>query len=70
MTMRWWIEVKMDGRKHKLRGGPRAKPGRFSLVIKQHDGGISVPVLNVWGIARADGGLQLCRAAIERKGGD
>lgn len=35
----WWIEVEIDGRKHRLAGGPVSKTGGFKLVIRQRDRG-------------------------------
>ena len=54
----WWIEVEIDGRKHRVEGGPRAKDGGFSLVGCQREG-TSVEVLTARGIPFEDGRLQL-----------
>lgn len=41
----FWVEVDIDGRKHKLTGGPRGRSGGFNLTIMQReDGVVTVPV--------------------------
>lgn len=49
MVRNWWIEVEIDGRKHKLVGGPQAKGGGFSLTVRQRDRGESRIVLTLSG---------------------
>lgn len=58
-TRNWWIEVVIDGRKHKLTGGPQAKDGGFSVVIYQRDKGESVEVMRLAGDVLPNGRLRL-----------
>jgi len=48
-TRNWWLELDVDGRKHTVTGGPRAKDGGFSLQIFQRSDGASKKVLSVEG---------------------
>lgn len=45
----WWIEIEVDGRKHRVATGPRNKGGGFSIVIKQRDGGSIVKAAEING---------------------
>lgn len=55
----WWIEVEIEGRKTKLTGGPRAKDGGFTLVVRQRDDGESIAFVRIDGIVLGGGGLEL-----------
>ena len=45
----FWIEVKIDGRKTLLKGGPKSKTGGFELTLYQCDRGKSVKSLSLTG---------------------
>lgn len=55
----YWITADIDGRNTKLKGGPAATSGGFSLVVHQRDDGSIEDVLTVTGNADADGTLRL-----------
>ena len=39
-TRNFWIEGSIDGRKTKLKGGPRSAKGGFSMLVKQRKNGL------------------------------
>lgn len=45
----FWIEAEIDGRKHKLKGGPRAKTGGFKLTVQQRSNGSITKAVSVEG---------------------
>ena len=49
MMRNFWIEVKIDGRKTILKGGPESKTGGFELTLYQRDKGKSVKSLEITG---------------------
>lgn len=55
----FYIDCKIDGRKSRLTGGPRAKDGGFELTIYQRSEGEKMVVLRVEGTVRDDEMLAL-----------
>ena len=55
----FYIDCEIDGWKSGLTGGPRAKDGGFSLTIYQRSNGKKIIALEVVGVVRTDGKLQL-----------
>ena len=47
----FWIECIIDGRKTRLRGGPRAKDGGFRMDVRMRDEGESISAYTIEGIA-------------------
>lgn len=50
----FWVEVEIDGRRTRLRGGPARKDGGLNITIYQRDRGTIVPVLDIIGFVKAD----------------
>ena len=60
-TRNFWIEVQIDGRTTRLKGGPQNKTGGMSIVLKQRDDGAirDVLTLNCYAIDERDGSVRL-----------
>lgn len=43
----FWIDADIDGRQTELSGGPRAKDGGMSVIIKQRDAGEITTALRI-----------------------
>lgn len=43
----FWVDADIDGRETVLSGGPRAKDGGMSVIVKQRDEGSIVTVLRI-----------------------
>lgn len=43
----FWIDADIDGRQTELSGGPRAKDGGMSVIIKQRDAGAITTALRI-----------------------
>ena len=53
----FWIELNVDGRKHKVATGPRGKDGEFTLDVFVRDAdGVSARCLTVTGRLTVEGG--------------
>ncbi len=55
----FWIDANIDGRRTRLRGGPRGREGGFDLAICQRARGQIVRALEVAGECGTDGTLRL-----------
>lgn len=64
----FWIDARIDGRSARLEGGPQAKDGGFSLVIRQRDNGGIVTALHVDGRVLSDGRICLDVQAEQAEG--
>lgn len=54
----FWIEVKIDGKKEILKGGPKSKDNGFSLSIFQRQDGRVIKVITITGLAFEDETLE------------
>lgn len=50
----FWIESKIDGRKAKITGGPRAGNGGFDLQVRMRDNASSKMVVGMSGYYKGD----------------
>jgi hypothetical protein len=55
----FWIEANIDGHKTSLEGGPRSKDGGFNLTIYIRDRGSIARAVEVYGLAKSNGKLEL-----------